>query len=125
MDTSIPVYTTAAQRSNAINQADGFVVVTEWLPGRYTSNRHTYDHFVKLEDAVGYHRAVEAGKRREYAAKGIFAVRDGMPIGGMLDVSVIDAVQPAGWSIPDRGAQSTPENRKLLEHAIYNGRRAL
>jgi hypothetical protein len=109
-----------------ITEADGFVVVSIWTPARYESTRHTYDWFQHLEDAVAYHRALRAGKVTDYTANGIFAARDGLPVGGKLDVAVIDTVMadPHGWRRPWHqysGARSSPENKQLAERAIFNG----
>lgn len=116
MDTTLPVYGTQTA-------ADGFVVVSTWLPGKYTATRHTYDFYTKLEDAVAYHRALGNGQIRDYAPNGVFPVRNGLPIGGPLDLATMEAVEPKLFRRPWDAAQSTPENRLLLEASIFNGRR--
>jgi len=109
----------------AIRQADGFVVVSTWLPSRFAGTRYSYEYFETLAKAVTYHRRVVAGLVRDEAPKGIFATRDGLPVGGPLAVSVIEAVQadPSNWR--PRGlreyAPNSPESKALKEAAIHDG----
>jgi len=107
------------------SMSTGFVVVSIWTPARYESTRHSYDWFKRLEDAVAYHRALRDGKVADYAPNGIFAALDGLPVGGPLDMQTIESVMvdPHGWRRPWHtysGARSSPENKQLAEHAIYN-----
>jgi len=106
----------------AIRQADGFVVVSTWLPSRFAGTRYSYEYFDTLAKAVAYHRRVVAGLVRDEAPKGIFATRDGLPVGGPLAVSVIEAVQadPRDWRYRP-ASPNTPENKMLKELAIHNG----
>lgn len=99
-------------------QADGWVVVSRWLPARHVANSYAYENFTTLAMAVGYHRRIAAGKVRDFGPLGIFAARDGLPVGGSLSMEAIDAVTPegGGWSYGPRVYEpNSPENKMLRE----------
>ena len=67
-----------------LGQADAFVVVSWWQEkssdGR--AGDYEYEHRPTLNDALDTYRDYEDGEFRRARAIGIFAVKDGLPIGG-------------------------------------------
>lgn len=98
--------------------ADGFVVVSVWKPGRYNSTRHTYDFFNTLPCALAHHNAICAGLVRDYEPNGIFPAKNGLPIGGALDAETLQSVEPGPRLRLWDGAKSTPENKLLKEQSL-------
>lgn len=105
-----------------VQEADGFVVVSVWTPGKYNSTRHTYDHFNTLDEAIAHHTAIREKRVEGYAPNGIFAAMNGLPVGGALNLDTLQAVSPSKWRRPRDGAQSTPENRMLKEMSLRDRR---
>src|SRR4029453_197158 len=80
-----------ADRWALLQQADAFVVVSWWQEkssdGR--TGDYEYEHRPTLNDALDTYRDYEDGAARRAAAVGIFAVKDGLPIGGRLEAMQI------------------------------------
>jgi len=76
-----------ADRSALLQQADAFVVVSWWQ--EKSSDGHAgdyeYEHRPTSNDALDTYRDYEDGEFRRARAVGIFAVKDGLPIGGRLE----------------------------------------
>lgn len=77
----------AADRASVIQQADGFVVVSWWQAKSGDGRRgdYEYEHRASLNDALDTYREYQDGDYRRARAVGIFAVSNGLPIGGRLD----------------------------------------
>lgn len=79
----------------AIRQADGFVVVSFYRDPRSVAPNYTgayeYDHFEHLNDAYDRFADYERGEWAGYEARGIFPVKDGLPVGGPLPLGQIAA----------------------------------
>lgn len=80
----------AADRASLLQRpdaADAFVVVSWWQPksGDGASGAYEYEHRPTLNDALDSYREYEDGEYERARAVGIFAVRNGLPIGGRLD----------------------------------------
>jgi len=80
-----------ADRVATLQQADAFVVVSWWqkrsADGR--SGDYEYEHRATLNDALDTYRDYEDGEFRRARAVGIFAVKDGLPIGTRLEATQI------------------------------------
>ena len=80
-----------ADRAALLGQADAFVVVSWWQEkssdGR--TGDYEYEHRPTLNDALDTYRDYEDGEFRRARAVGIFAVKDGLPIGGRLEAPQI------------------------------------
>ena len=80
-----------ADRTALVAQADAFVVVSWWQEkssdGR--TGDYEYEHRPTLNDALDTYRDYEDGEFRRARAIGIFAVKDGLPIGGRLEAQQI------------------------------------
>ena len=80
-----------ADRAALLGQADAFVVVSWWQEtssdGR--TGDYEYEHRPTLNDALDTYREYEDGEFRRARAVGIFAVKDGLPIGGRLEAMQI------------------------------------
>src|SRR5215813_3550252 len=76
-----------ADRAALMQQADAFVVVSWWQPksGDGATGDYEYEHRPTLNDALDTYREYEDGEYRRARAVGIFAVKDGLPIGGRLE----------------------------------------
>src|SRR5260221_10492316 len=76
-----------ADRASSLRQADAFVVVSWWQPksGDGLGGDYEYEHPPSLNDALDTYREYEDGEYQRARAVGIFAVKDGMPIGGRLE----------------------------------------
>lgn len=98
-----------------IEAANGFVVCTIWMHAKTYAGSFAYENYTKLADAVAaYHNPGSSFK-----AHGIFPARDGLPIGGPLDMKVIDAVTPGekrSYGLRE-WCPITPENMQLRERA--------
>ncbi len=70
-----------------LQQADGFVVVSWWQEksGDGRTGDYEYEHRPTLNDALDTYREYEDGEFRRARPVGIFAVKDGLPIGGRLE----------------------------------------
>lgn len=77
----------AADRASLLLQADAFVVVSWWQDksGDGASGNYEYEHRPTLNDALDSYREYEDGEYERARAVGIFAVRNGLPVGGRLD----------------------------------------
>jgi len=73
------------------SQADGFVVVSLWQPEGQplAKGDYQYEHQPTLNDALGLLRDYEAGEWSRACAIGIFASKDGLPIGARLEPAQI------------------------------------
>ncbi|MBU6408072.1 MAG: hypothetical protein KGS44_13240 [Alphaproteobacteria bacterium] len=108
---------TPAASKDQIEAADGYVVCLIWTQARIRSCAFAYEHYERLADAVAAYRK----PGRDFAAHGIFASKDGLPIGPALDVATILSVQPGEkrayglreWS------PVTPEHMTLRERARF------
>ena len=80
-----------ADRAALLGRADAFVVVSWWQEkssdGR--AGDYEYEHRPTLNDALDTYRDYEDGEFRRARAVGIFAVKNGLPIGGRLEASQI------------------------------------
>lgn len=98
--------------------ANGFVVVSRWLPARTVHASYAYEAFESLPEATTYYRRLAAGKVRDFAAHGMFAVHDGLPPTGAMDAEaiaqVLPAVPPRVYGIREYEPNS-PENLRLRE----------
>jgi hypothetical protein len=76
-----------ADRAALARRADGFVVVSWWQDksGDGRKGCFDYEHRPALNDALDSYREYEDGEYARARAVGIFAVKDGMPIGGRLE----------------------------------------
>lgn len=74
-----------ADRAALLGQADAFVVVSWWQDG--DDGDYEYEHRPTLNDALDTYREYEDGEYRRARAVGIFAVRDGLPVGGRLEAA--------------------------------------
>lgn len=75
----------AADRQAAVAQADAFVVVSWWRDKLVASKgSYDYEHLPTLNDALDAYREYEDGQHERARAVGIFAVRNGMPVGAPL-----------------------------------------
>lgn len=77
-----------------MTQADGFVVVSWWRHADCKavppySGEYSYEHFDTLAEAEFCHAEYEAGEHSRAQARGIFAVRDGLPFGPALPIGQI------------------------------------
>jgi hypothetical protein len=68
-------------------QADAFVVVSWWQEKSGNSGRgdYEYEHRPSLNEALDTYREYEDGEYDRARAVGIFAVRNGLPVGGRLE----------------------------------------
>jgi hypothetical protein len=80
-----------ADRWALLQQADAFVVVSWWQErsGDGRAGDYEYEHRPTLNDALDTYRDYEDGEFRRARAIGIFAVKDGLPIGGRLEATQI------------------------------------
>ena len=102
-----------ADRAALLGQADAFVVVSWWQEkssdGR--TGDYEYEHRPTLNDALDTYRDYEDGEFRRARAIGIFAVKDGLPIGGRLEAHADhapDARDATGDVTRRRGLAATP-----------------
>ena len=68
-----------------VQTADGFVVVSRrqrLKSGRPDGFQYSFDHYDKLDDAAEAHRDFERGEYEPWEAVALFAVADGLPLGG-------------------------------------------
>jgi hypothetical protein len=80
-----------ADRAAVLQQADAFVVVS-WWQEKSSNGRagdYEYEHRPTLNDALDTYRDYEDGEFRRARAVGIFAVKDGLPIGSRLEATQI------------------------------------
>jgi hypothetical protein len=77
-----------ADRAALLQQADAFVVVSWWQhkSGDGTTGDYEYEHRPSLNDALDTYREYEDGEYQRARPIGIFAVRNGLPIVGRLEV---------------------------------------
>ncbi len=77
----------AAGRAGPCRQPDGFVVVSWWQhkSGDGRGGNYEYEPRPTLNDALDTYREYEDGEYDRARAIGIFAVRNGLPIGGRLE----------------------------------------
>jgi hypothetical protein len=80
-----------ADRAALLGQADAFVVVSWWQEksGDGRTGDYEYEHRPTLNDALDTYRDYEDGEFRRARAVGIFAVKNGLPIGGRLEPTQI------------------------------------
>jgi hypothetical protein len=69
------------------SQSDGFVVVSLWKPEGQplAKGDYEYEHQPTLNDALDLYRDYEDGQWSRARAIGVFAAKDGLPIGGRID----------------------------------------
>ncbi len=81
----------AADRASLRQRADAFVVVSWWQhkSGDGVSGDYQYEHRPTLNDALDGYCEYEDGEYERARAVGIFAVRNGLPIGDRLDPAEI------------------------------------
>lgn len=74
-----------------LQQADAFVVVSWWQKRSCDgdSGDYEYEHRPTLNDALDTYRDYEDGEFRRARAVGIFAVKNGLPIGSRLEATQI------------------------------------
>jgi len=70
-------------------QADAFVVVSWWQDksGDGHAGSYEYEPRPSLNDALDTYREYEDGEYRRARAIGIFAARNGLPVGGRLEAA--------------------------------------
>jgi len=71
----------------SMTRGNGFVVVSWWRNADSVppySGEYQYECFDSLNDAYEAHRQYEAGEFSRATAMGIFATKNGMPIGGRI-----------------------------------------
>ena len=80
-----------ADRAALARQADAFVVVSWWQErsGDGRTGDYEYEHRPTLNDALDTYRDYEDGEFCRARAVGIFAVKDGLPVGGRLEAAQI------------------------------------
>ena len=80
-----------ADRAALLQQADAFVVVSWWQEKSSDGGAgdYEYEHRPTLNDALDTYRDYEDGEFRRARAIGIFAVKNGLPIGGGLEATQI------------------------------------
>jgi hypothetical protein len=80
-----------AERAGLLRQADAFVVVSWWQgkSGDGSRGDYEYEHRPTLNDALDTYREYEDGEHERARPVGIFAVRNGLPIGGRLEAGHI------------------------------------
>lgn len=80
-----------ADRDPLLKQADAFVVVSWWQEKSSDGCKgdYEYEHRPTLNDALDTYRDYEDDGFRRARAVGIFAVKDGLPIGGRLEAALI------------------------------------
>lgn len=80
-----------ADRTALLQQADAFVVVSWWQEksGDGRKGDYEYEHLPTLNDALDTYRDYEDEGFRRARAVGIFAVKDGLPIGGRLEAALV------------------------------------
>lgn len=81
----------AADRAALLRSADAFVVVSWWQdksgdPGR---GSYDYEHRPTLNDALDTYREYQDGEFARARAVGLFAVKDGLPVGGRLEPALV------------------------------------
>ena len=103
----------------AIRATDGFVVCLIWTQARDRANAFAYEHYAKLADAIDKYR----NPGTSFTGHGIFASKDGLPVGPALDMQTILSVQPG-----ERRAYGlrefcpvSPEHMQLREKARARG----
>jgi hypothetical protein len=81
----------SADRSALLREADAFVVVSWWQEksGDGRNGDYEYEHRPTLNDALDTYREYEHGEYRRARAVGIFAVKNGLPIGSRIDSASI------------------------------------
>lgn len=77
----------AADRAALLREADAFVVVSWWQEKTGDGRRgdYEYEHRPTLDEALYTYREYQDGEYQRARAIGIFAVREGLPIGGRID----------------------------------------
>ena len=80
-----------SDRAAVAGQADAYVVVSWWQEKSNDGGAgdYEYEHRPTLNDALDTYRDYEDGEFRRARAVGIFAVKDGLPIGGRLEATQI------------------------------------
>jgi len=95
------------------NRPDGFVVVTLWKYARSRSSAMAYEHYERIEDAAAHYR----NPGPQFTSHGIFATKDGMPVGQPLAADIIACV--AGGKMRCYGLReyqpNSPENMRGRE----------
>lgn len=70
----------------SLQPIDGYVVVSRFLqdeiPGR--PPQYSYEHYMTLSDAEKAYGEIERGEYPKFREVGIFAAKNGMPIGGRV-----------------------------------------
>ena len=80
-----------ADRAALLQQAAAFVVVS-WWQAKSSDGRtgdYEYEHRPTLNDALDTYREYEDDDFRRARAVGIFAVKDGLPLGGRLEAALV------------------------------------
>lgn len=99
---------------------DGFVVVTLWKHARSRSSAMAYEHYERIEDAAAHYR----NPGPQFTPHGIFATKDGMPVGQPLAADIIACV--AGGKMRCYGLReyqpNSPENMRYREDRRASGR---
>lgn len=75
-----------AQQPVTVTQCDGYVVVSFWQPksGSAEGDYH-YEHCSTLNDALDVYAEYDHGGWARARGLGIFAAKNGLPIGGRMD----------------------------------------
>lgn len=97
----------SADRAAVLREADAFVVVSWWQEKSGDGRRgdYEYEHCPTLNDALDTYREYEDGEYQRARAVGIFAVRNGMPVGGRIDpASVMRLMHDLRWPVSQKQA---------------------
>jgi hypothetical protein len=84
MDTLI-----TAEKDVSVTTSDSFVVVSLWRAKEGDGTSYDYETHATLNAALDAYRELEDGEYPRARAVGIFAARNGMPIGSKLEPAVI------------------------------------
>jgi hypothetical protein len=90
----------SADRVALLRAADAFVVVSWWQEKSGDGRRgdYEYEHRPTLNDALDTYREYEDGEYQRARPVGIFAVRNGLPIGGRIDpASIMRLMHDLRW----------------------------
>jgi hypothetical protein len=77
--------TTILTQPVSVTQADSFVVVSLWRSWSGKSESYDYSPYDTLNDALDAYREMEDGEYPRARAIGIFAAKNGLPIGGRME----------------------------------------
>jgi hypothetical protein len=80
---------TAGAEPVTVTTADSFVVVSLWRSWGGKSESYDYEPHATLNGALDAYREMENGEYPRARAIGIFAAKNGLPIGGRMEPATI------------------------------------